>query len=74
MLKIGIYRSTKDKWFTGVCGGIAEHLGVNSLWVRLAAMGICILPLGIGFIPTVPIYIAMAFLLPKDTERPYHLN
>lgn len=74
MLKLGIYRSTSDKWITGVCGGIAENLGISSLWVRLAVMAICILPVGLGFIPTVPVYIALAFLLPKDTEKPYHVS
>jgi phage shock protein PspC (stress-responsive transcriptional regulator) len=69
MLNIGIYRSSTDKWLFGVCGGIAEHLGVQALWVRLAVLAICIVPAGIGFFPTIPIYIALAFLLPKDTER-----
>ncbi len=69
MLKIGIYRSTTAKWLFGVCGGIAEHLGVKSLWVRLAVLAICILPAGIGFFPTIPIYLILAFMLPKDSER-----
>lgn len=28
-------KSSTDRVFTGVCGGIAESLGINSIWVRL---------------------------------------
>ena len=30
-----LYRSSRDRWIAGVCGGIAEHLGVSSGLVRL---------------------------------------
>lgn len=30
-----LYRSSGDRWIAGVCGGIAEHLGVSSALVRL---------------------------------------
>src|SRR5689334_22910540 len=30
-----LYRSTSDRWIAGVCGGIAEHLGISSGLVRL---------------------------------------
>ena len=70
MLNIGIYKSTTDKWIFGVCGGIAEALDVKALWVRLAVLAIVILPAGLGIIPTLPIYLILAFLLPKDSNKP----
>ena len=30
-----LYRSRKDRVFAGVCGGIAEYLGIDSTIVRL---------------------------------------
>jgi signal transduction histidine kinase/phage shock protein PspC (stress-responsive transcriptional regulator) len=30
-----LYRSSSDRWIAGVCGGIAEHLGISSGLVRL---------------------------------------
>ena len=33
-----LYRSTGDRWVAGVCGGIAEHLGVGSGLVRVIAV------------------------------------
>ena len=30
-----LYRSSSDRWIAGVCGGIAEHLGISSSLVRL---------------------------------------
>ncbi len=30
-----LYRSSGDRWIAGVCGGIAEHLGISSALVRL---------------------------------------
>ncbi len=33
-----LYRSRKDQVIGGVCGGIAEHFGVDSVIVRLFAV------------------------------------
>ena len=30
------YRSTEDRWLGGVASGVAEHLGLPVLWVRMA--------------------------------------
>ncbi len=30
-----LYRSSTDRVFAGVCGGIAEYLGLNSMGVRI---------------------------------------
>lgn len=30
-----LYRSRKDRMIAGVCGGLAEHFGIDSTWIRL---------------------------------------
>ena len=30
-----LYRSRKDRIIAGVCGGLAEHFGVDPTWIRL---------------------------------------
>jgi phage shock protein C len=30
-----VYRSRRDKVFAGVCGGLAEHFGISSTWLRV---------------------------------------
>ena len=30
-----LYRSRKEKMIAGVCGGLAEHFGIDPTWVRL---------------------------------------
>lgn len=64
MLNLGVYRSTNNTWIFGICGGIGEHLGVDPLWVRLAAILLAVLPAGLGIPPMVLIYVALRFLLP----------
>jgi len=70
MLDIGFYRSTTNKWAFGVCGGIAEKLNVNPMWVRLGVLLIAILPAGLSIPPMVLIYVALAVLLPNQGDAP----
>lgn len=30
-----LYRSRDDRWIAGVCGGLAKHLGIDPLLIRL---------------------------------------
>jgi len=30
-----LYRSRKERMIAGVCGGLAEYLGVDPTWIRL---------------------------------------
>lgn len=62
MLPEGLYRSTSDKMLAGVCGGIAQRYGWDPTIVRLAVVGLGI----IAHVATLVIYIALAFMLPKD--------
>jgi phage shock protein C len=59
-------RSTRDRKLFGVCGGIAEWLGVASLGVRLATMASMFIvgPFTIGA------YILLAVLVDNDIKRP----
>ncbi len=68
MLKnIAIYRSQSNKWITGVCAGIADRLGVNPMWVRLAAIIVAIAPAGLGIPPMVVVYVVLTVLLPEKS-------
>lgn len=50
-------KSSKDKLISGVCGGIAEYLGISSLGVRILFL---ILP------ASFPVYLVLAFAMPFD--------
>ncbi len=45
-----LYLSEKDKKIGGVCGGIAEYLGVDSTIVRLIWIVVTLLSWGLGII------------------------
>ncbi len=55
-------KSGTDRWFTGVCGGIANYLGLPSSLVRVV-FGILGFS-GLGFW----VYVLLALFLPKDTD------
>ena len=49
-------RSSEDKVLAGVCGGIAEYIGISSLAVRLIFVFIS---------PSIILYILLAMFLPE---------
>lgn len=59
-----LYRSRKNKWFAGVCGGIAEYSGLSPMIVRLIC-ALLILPYGSGLI----VYIILAIFIPKEPKK-----
>lgn len=59
-------RSKSDRWFMGVCGGIARSMGVASIWVRLAAVAGVILIPGPGTLIVGGAYLALGYFLPED--------
>jgi phage shock protein PspC (stress-responsive transcriptional regulator) len=71
MLKIGIHRSTSNKWIFGVCSGFAEKFALNPMWVRLGVVAAALLPAGLGTIPIGLAYIALAILLPAQETAPF---
>lgn len=61
-----LYRSRKDKMIAGVCGGLAEHFGIDPVIVRLIAV-VLLLP---GGLPGVLPYLILWVLVPLAPENP----
>lgn len=59
-----LYRSTADRYVAGVCGGIAEHLGVSSALVRL------VMVLAVVAGPGLPVYGFFWVMTKPDTSAP----
>jgi phage shock protein C len=55
-----LYRSREDRMIAGVCGGIAGHLGIDPLIVRVGAIALALAG-GAG----VPVYVAAWLLTPR---------
>ena len=62
-LKKKLYRSRKDEHIAGVCGGIAEYLGIDSTIVRLLFVAFA---LAGG--PGILVYIILALVVPEEPE------
>ena len=59
-----IYLSS-DKKFLGVCGGIADCLGVDPTLIRIA---VACLAIYTAIIPALIIYVVMSFVFPQQPE------
>lgn len=61
-----LYRSNNDKFIAGVCGGLANHFNVASVWVRLVAVLSFFVFNGLAIIA----YIVLALVMkkPEDTK------
>ena len=57
-----LYRSTTDRVFGGVCGGLAEYLRVDPLLVRILFVLVAMVN-GVGL----AVYLLMWLLVPSDT-------
>lgn len=60
-----LYLSAEDKKLSGVCGGIAEFIGVDSTVIRLAWIIITVLT---GVLPGIIGYIIAAIVIPSQPE------
>jgi phage shock protein C len=60
-----LYLSKTDRKLLGVCGGIAEMLGVDSTIVRLIAVFLCLIT---GVLPLVITYLVAAMIIPSKPE------
>jgi len=56
-------KSRSDKMIAGVCGGLANYLGVDSTMVRLA-WAICAVFAGAGLL----LYILAAIIIPYESD------
>jgi phage shock protein C len=59
-----LYRSRKNKILFGVCGGLANYLGVDPTLIRILFVAFAILK-GYGII----IYLLLAILMPEEPEE-----
>ena len=59
-----LYKSKTDKKLCGVCGGLAEYLGIDSTVVRLILV-LAILFAGVGLLA----YIIAALVMPFKPEE-----
>jgi phage shock protein C len=57
-----LYRSTQDRMFAGVCGGIGEYLDVDPTLVRLVFVALSLLSSGSGLV----IYIILMLIVPEQ--------
>jgi phage shock protein C len=62
------YRDKANGKFMGVCAGIADYIGIDVLWIRLAFVVLTLS--GIGGGPTVILYFALGFL---SENKPHSL-
>ncbi|WP_099974451.1 PspC domain-containing protein [Lactobacillus terrae] len=60
-MKKKLTRSSKNRILAGVCGGIADYLGIDVVWVRL----ILIILTPLTYFLTVIAYIVAIFLIPE---------
>jgi phage shock protein PspC (stress-responsive transcriptional regulator) len=67
-LKTGLKRATRDRWFMGVCGGIAREFGWNAKAVRFGAVFLALALPGPGTLLVPLAYIILGALLPKSEE------
>ncbi len=59
-------RSTTNKFIGGVCGGIAEYIGVDATFVRIAMILLTIFLPGPGWL----IYPILWLIMPTDNGGP----
>lgn len=60
-----LYRSEKDRMVAGVCGGIAEVLGIDPTLVRVAWVGILIIT---AILPMSLFYLCCWFIIPPESR------
>ncbi len=59
-------RSVSDRWLAGVCGGLADYLGLDPTVVRVGYVLLSILS---AAFPGILVYLILWFLIP---EREYY--
>jgi phage shock protein PspC (stress-responsive transcriptional regulator) len=63
MTEARLMKSDDDRMISGVCGGIAAYLGVDSVFVRLAFI-LLALASGVGFL----LYIILMIIMPRENN------
>ncbi|MDO4283104.1 MAG: PspC domain-containing protein [Clostridia bacterium] len=58
-----LHSSKRNRMVFGVCGGIAESLGIDPSIVRILTVVVALVTTGI---PVVLIYLLLSFILPEE--------
>ena len=66
MLPIGLSRSRSNRMLLGVCGGIAQHLGVSSKLVRFATILLAVFLPGVSIWAVLIVYVVLGIVLPQE--------
>ncbi|HCF25514.1 MULTISPECIES: envelope stress response membrane protein PspC [unclassified Novosphingobium] len=61
------YKDKANKKLMGVCAGIADYTGINSIWVRLGFLGLVFMTGG----AILPIYFLVGLLADKKPQQLY---
>lgn len=67
-MKPKLYRS-HDRVMGGVCGGIADYLGLDRRQVRVVTM-VAVIFMGFPMLA----YVVLYMILPEDPRKPFDLN
>jgi phage shock protein C len=59
-----LYRSRTERMIWGVCGGIAEYVGLDPTVIRV----ICVVGLVFGIFPVALAYVILAIIIPVQPE------
>ncbi|WEV60895.1 PspC domain-containing protein [Streptococcaceae bacterium ESL0729] len=68
MPKKRLTKSSTDKVWSGVLGGISEYFGLDSTWVRIAYVALSVLSSGF---PGITLYILLSIIIPKAPDTNY---
>lgn len=60
-----LYKSKTDVKISGVLGGVAEYLGVDSTWIRIIYILLCFISFGSALI----VYLLLAFVIPDPVKE-----
>jgi len=62
-----LYRSTANRRLTGLCGGLAEYMGISPTLVRF----LTIISAFCSFGTTLLVYVVASLFIPKRPYMPY---
>jgi phage shock protein C len=65
--RTAFYRDKQNAKLMGICAGIADYTGVNSIWVRLGFIGLVFMTGG----AILPFYFIAGFLADKKPQHMY---
>jgi len=60
-----LYRSITDRKLAGVCGGLAEYLGIDPVIARLIWVAVTIVSFGFGIL----LYIIAILVVPNNSQQ-----